>query len=60
MTPEGIAPPEPEACLARPYPSSQKGGTIVGLGRSLTWRPTRGSWPIRMVTDRVRARRAEG
>ena len=29
MTPEGIAPPEPEACLARPYPSSQKGGTIV-------------------------------
>ena len=29
MNPEGNTPPEPEDCLTRPYPSSQKGGTLV-------------------------------
>ena len=24
-----VLPPEPEACLTRPYPSSQKGGTLI-------------------------------
>lgn len=29
MTDHRSPPPEPEACLCRPYPSSQKGGTLI-------------------------------
>jgi hypothetical protein len=32
MTDDRSPPPEPEACLVRRYPSSQKGGTLIAAG----------------------------
>ena len=40
MTRERVPPPQEAACLSRPYPSSQKGGTLIAedVGDLLTHR----------------------